>query len=262
MKLNVFTFGAALVMATGWAGAPAGAAELDSLKQQLTDADDEKAADAAKKLGESGDAKAIDVILDALAVGAPPHVQAVLLGDLAGKKDARAVEVLKHYTRNRNPELRKKAVIALAELADARAVPALIAALSDPVEDVRGAAALALGKRKERSAIEPLVKLLEHKDAAAATALAQLATPELAHRMAEMIGRVPDALLCSALGEMLKRPDFGPEPIRVEVVKTLSKVPGIDSTSVLIEYVAATEKDKMRPSRVEAQKIVDQRSGQ
>ena len=51
-------------------------------------------------------------------------------------------------------------------------------------------------------------------------------------------------------------------PIRGEVVKTLSKVPGVDSTSALLEYVAATEKDKMRPSRVAAQKIVDQRSSQ
>jgi len=73
---------------------------------------------------------------------------------------------------------------------------------------------------------------------------------------------VPDALLCTALGEMLKRTDFGPEPIRVEVVKTLSKVPGVDSTAVLVEYVAATERDKNRPSRLEAQKIVDERSRQ
>ena len=66
----------------------------------------------------------------------------------------------------------------------------------------------------------------------------------------------------SNLGEMLKRADFGPEPIRVEVVRTLAKVPGVDSTAVLVEYIAATEKDKSRPSRVEAQKIVDERSRQ
>jgi HEAT repeat protein len=257
MKAHVLTLGAALLFS-----APAGAAELDSLKAQLTDTDDTKASDAAQKLGASNDPKALDAVLDALAVGAPPHVQAALLGALTGKKDARSVEVLKHYTRNRNPELRKKAVVALAELPGDRGVPALIAALSDPVEDVRASAAGALGKRKERGAVEPLMKLFEHKDAAAATALAQLGTPELAHRLAEMIGRVPDSLLCTALGEMLKRPDFGPDPIRVEVVKTLSKVPGVDSTSVLVEYIAGTEKDKMRPSRVEAQKIVDQRSGQ
>jgi hypothetical protein len=76
------------------------------------------------------------------------------------------------------------------------------------------------------------------------------------------VGQVPDGLLCQTLGDMLLRADFGPDPIRIEVVKTLSKVPGADSTSALVEYVAATEKDKLRPSRAEAQKVIDQRSGQ
>src|SRR5258706_5967160 len=233
----------ALVLVLGGA---AGATELDTLKKQVAETDDDTAIDAARSLGKSADPKALDAVLDALAVGAPPRVQAALLGALEGKKDNRAVEVLKHYTRNRNLDVRKRAVTALAELPDARAVPALIAALSDQTTEVRAAAAQALAKRKEKSAIDPLIKLLEHKDAAAAPALAQLATPELAHRLSEMLGRVPDALLCATMGEMLKRADFGPDPIRVEIVKTLSKVPGADSTAPLVEYLAATEEDKIR----------------
>jgi hypothetical protein len=77
-----------------------------------------------------------------------------------------------------------------------------------------------------------------------------------------MLGSVPDPILCDALGQMLKRRDFGPEPIRVEVVRTLGKVPGADATTALIEYVAATEGDKTRPSRLEAQKLVDERGKQ
>jgi HEAT repeat protein len=202
------------------------------------------------------------VLLDALALGAPPKRAADILSALGGKKDARAVDVLKHFAKNRNPELRKKSLVALGAIGDAKVVPALLDGLSDSVEEVRASAAKALGARKEKSAEPKLLQLLKRKDTAAATAIAQLGTPELAHRIAEMLGEIPDALLCEALGEMLKRPDFGPEPIRVELVKTLAKVPGIDSTTALIEYVAATEKDKQRPSRMEAQKIVDQRSTQ
>ena len=242
--------------------APAVAGEIESLKTQLASENDQAAEDAAKRLGETRDPKALDVVLDALAVGAQPKVQAMLLGDLAGKKDPRAVQVLEHYAKNRNPELRKKAVAVLAEMPGDKVVPALVEVLSDPVEEVRAQAALSLGKRKERSAEGKLILLLKHKDEAAAKALALMATPELAHKISEMLGQIPDALFCTALGDMLKRPDFGPEPIRVEVVRTLAKVPGMDSTSALVEYVAATEKDKMRPSRVEAQKIVDQRSSQ
>lgn len=256
--MRILWLGAALLLVT-----PAWAAEIDTLKQQLTSEEDARAEEAAKKLGELGDAKAaVDALLDALAMGAPPRVQAAMLSALGGKKDTRAVEVLKHYCKNRNPEVRKKAVAAVAELGDARGVPTLLETLSDPVEEVRATAAAALAKRKEKSAESRLLKLLAHKDAAAAPALAAIATPDLAHRLSEMVGSVPDALLCTTLGEILKRVDFGPEPIRVEIVKTLAKVPGVDSTSALIEYVAATEKDKMRPSRVEAQKIVEQRSSQ
>jgi HEAT repeat protein len=238
------------------------AEDLASLKAKAQADDDSAGEEASLKLSQSSDPKAVDAILDTLAVGASPRVQSALLGGLQGKKDARAVEALKHYARNRNVELRKKAVIALGELPDARAVPPLLAALSDSLPEVRAAAANALGKRKEKSAEAKLIKLLGRNDASATGALAAIATPELAHRISEMLGQIPDALFCETLGAMLKRTDFGPEPIRVEVVKALAKVPGSDSTAALVEYMAATEKDKTRPSRLEAQKIVDQRSSQ
>jgi HEAT repeat protein len=244
------------------AAAPAGSESLASLKSKAQADDDQTGEEAAQKLAQSTDPKAVDAILDSLVVGASPRVQAALLAGLSGKKDARAVEALKHYAKNRNVELRKKALTALADLPDARATAPLVGGLADSVAEVRGAAAAALGKRKERSAEAKLIKLLQRKDAAATTALAAIASPELAHRISEMLGQIPDALFCETLGAMLKRTDFGPEPIRLEVVKALAKVPGIDSTSALVEYVAATEKDKQRPSRLEAQKIVDQRSSQ
>jgi hypothetical protein len=86
------------------------------------------------------------------------------------------------------------------------------------------------------------------------------AAAELAHKLSEKLGQVPDPLLCQAFGEMLKRADFGPEKVRGEVVKTLSKIPSVESTVALQEYVAASVKDKTRPSRIEAEKIVEQRN--
>jgi HEAT repeat protein len=258
MKRGVVVVAAALFACA--AATVAHGDELATLKQKIASADENEAEDAARRLGELGDGKSLDVLLDALALGPGPKVQAAILGALAGKKDARAVGVVKHFTRNRNTLVRKRAVQAIGELGDPRAVAPLIAALSDPVEEVRAAAAAALGKRKEASAADRLVKLLEHKDAAAAPALAQIAGPPLVHRLSEMLGQVPDDLLCTTLAEILKRPDFGPDPVRLEIVKTLSKVPGVDSTTALVEYLAASEKDKTRPSRLEAEKIVAERS--
>jgi HEAT repeat protein len=241
---------------------PATSEPVPVLKAQLMGSDEDKAAEAAGKLALASDPKAADVLLDALALGAPPKRAAAILGALAGRKDPRTVDVLKHFAKNRNPEVRKKALQALGAVPDAKVVPVLIDALSDSVEEVRAASAKALGDRHEKSAEAKLIQLLKRRDQAAAAALAQLGTPDLAHRIAEMLGDIPDGLLCTTLGDMLKRPDFGPENIRVELVKTLAKVPGLDSTTTLIEYVAATEKDKQRPSRMEAQKIIDQRSSQ
>jgi HEAT repeat protein len=234
--------------------------------QELEGNDEPKAIDAARLLGQAPatDTAAEEALLAALGHGATPKVTAALVQALAGKSDSRAVAMLERYAQHRTAEVRQAALAALAALppGDKRALPPLLAALGDSEPEVRAHAAQCIGTRRESGAEERLVKLLEHRDASSAFALAAIGTPQLARRLSEMLGSVPDPILCSALGEMLKRADFGPEPIRVEVVRTLAKVPGADSTTALLEYVAATERDKGRPSRLEAQKVVDERSHQ
>ncbi|MGZ3429969.1 MAG: HEAT repeat domain-containing protein [Polyangia bacterium] len=237
-------------------------ADTASLTKDLGDTDETRAIEAANALGKSSDAKAVEALVGALDAGTTPKVAVAMCAALGAKKDARGVAMLMQYAHHRAPDVRKAALAALALINDKRATAALLAALGDSDAEVRAAAAKGIADRRERTAEERLIKLMEHRDASAAGALAAIATPQLAHRLSEMLGQVPDPILCTALGEMLKRVDFGPEPIRVEVVRTLSKVPGVDSTAVLVEYVASTERDKNRPSRLEAQKIVDERSRQ
>ena len=247
--------GVALLSSLAWADAGQPGKDLEG--------DDDAAAEAAAvALGNGNDAQAVPLLVAALGKGAPPRVQAAMLAALGKKRDARAVGVLTLYTHNRNVEVRKQALAALGNVNDARANAPLVAALSDSDAEVRAAAAAAIAQRRQKGAEEQLIKLMQHKDMSAAGALAAVATPALAHRLSELIGQAPDPILCTALGEMLKRPDFGPDAIRVEVVRTLAKVPGVDSTAVLVEYIASTERDKARPSRAEAQRVVDERSRQ
>lgn len=259
MKLLVW--GAALAI---FAPQVATAGELDGLQHGLQSMSEPEAEEAAHQLAASKNDKALDVMVDALEHGTTPELAGVLLDGLGARHDRRAADVLARYAKNRNPELRQKAVRAAGALpaGDPNALSILLSALSDQEPAVRAEAAAALGRRHETAAVEKLLVLLRRGDQSAAPALAELATPELARRLADLIGEVPDGLLCSALGEILKRRDFGPDPIRVEVVRTLSKVPGADSTAALVEYLAATSKDKSRPSRLAAQQIVDQRSSQ
>jgi HEAT repeat protein len=237
-------------------------ADATALSRELGGADEARAIEAAQKLGQAGDSRSLEALLGAVGDGAPPKVTAAIARALTGKRDGRAVAALVMEAHHRAPEVRKAALAALTPSSDKRSAAALVAALGDSDGEVRAVAAKALGERRERSAEPRLIKLMEHRDPAAAPALAAIATPELAHRLSEMLGQLPDDLLCATLGEMLKRTDFGPDPIRVEVVRTLSKVPGADSTAALVEYLAATQRDKARPSRLEAQKVIDERSRQ
>ena len=262
MTLNKFWMALSL-MWSGFAYAAQGE-DLGQLKHALSQPSEPVATEAALALAKSSDPGALEALLDCLATGAPPKVQVAILEGLEArpKRDAELWQVLKHFLNNRNSNIRKHAVTIVGKMSDAKVVPALIHALSDSAEEVRAQAALELSLKKERSAEAPFLKLLEHQDAAAPAAVASIATPGLVHRLSEMLGRVPDPLLVSTFGELLKRTDFGPDPLRLEVVRTLAKMPSVDSTTALIEYLSASTRESSRPSRIEAQKIVDQRSSQ
>jgi hypothetical protein len=244
---------------------------------------EEQATAAAKKLGELGTARAVTVLLDELAIGLPPHVAKAALEAVAVAvhKAADAPDpfsILALYAHHRSPELRKQALTALSGLglagpatpmaaaaapgakADSPVVPLLLAALSDASGEVRAVAAQALGARHEARAEGALIKLLLRKDPAAPAALGQVGGPDTARGLAEMIGNVPDHMILETLGDLLARPDFGPEPVRVQVVKTIGKMPGSQTLDILSDYVKDTAKDKQRPSRLEAQKIIEQRT--
>ena len=86
---------------------------------------------------------------------------------------------------------------------------------------------------------------------------------DTARALSEMIGNVPDSFITETLGLLLLRPDFGPDPLRLEVVKTLGKLPGSQPIDILSDYLKETGKDKAdkaRLSRTEANKIIEQRT--
>ncbi len=58
---------------------------------------------------------------------------------------------------------------------------------------------------------------------------------------------------------MIKRKDFGPDPLRTEVVKTLGKIPGADSTAALVEYIASIPPKEVRLSKKTAEKLLEAR---
>jgi hypothetical protein len=125
---------------------------------------------------------------------------------------------------------------------------------------VRAAAAEALAARKERRAEKRLFLLVARNDAGAAGPLGTIMAPDAVPRLAELHGRVDDAVLATALGEFLKRGEV-PDRLRLDVVRTLGGLTDAAATAALVEYLASVPERDTRPSKEEAQKVLEQKGG-
>ena len=96
----------------------------------------------------------------------------------------------------------------------------------------------------------------KRNDAGAAPALGLLATPDLVPQLAELQGSVDDNVVASALGEYIKRDDVRDEQ-RVDIVRTIGHLSGAAATTALVEYLATVPAKDERPSKKEAQKLID-----
>jgi HEAT repeat protein len=160
------------------------------------------------------------------------------------------------------PDLRRRAVKALGTLREPRlaptVVPILLARLGDGSAEVRAAAGEALADRHELKAAARLFALVKRGDAAGAEPLAAVATPDLVPQIAELAGSVDDGVLATTLGEYVKRDDV-PDKLRVDVLRTIGGLAGAAATTALVEYVASIPAKDTRPSKREAQKLLDER---
>jgi HEAT repeat protein len=127
---------------------------------------------AARGLGQIGDLRAVEPLIDALR--GREDVRAVAAEALGRIDDVRAVEPLLAALKDGVAGVRAAAARALGRLGDVRAVERLIAALKDHESIVRGAAAEALGEIGDVRAVEPLMGCLKGREdvrVAAAVAL-------------------------------------------------------------------------------------------
>jgi HEAT repeat protein len=241
--------------------AKAGKLDLAPTVAALHGANVDAAAKAAEALGTSAEPAAHDALLDALAMGLPASVAVVAIASLAQHPAPPDVTALKRYAGHRNPTVRGAALGSLAMYPDPVARKAVIAGLHDMTGTVRAAAAAAAAKGRIREAVEPLFELLGRSEESASKALAAMADADLARKIGEHLGKVPDAMLVQTLGLVLKRSDFGPDPARVELVRAIGKIQDQSAVAALTDYIDATPKNPPRQSRQEAQKMVEARLG-
>jgi HEAT repeat protein len=235
--------------------------DLTPLVNAMSSANPEDAAKAAEQLGASTEPAAHDALLDALAFGVPSSVALSTIAALAMHPAPPDVSALRRYAGHHNPAVRGAALGALALYPDPAAHSLVVEGLHDPVGLVRGAAAGAAAQGHVKEATETLFVLLGKGEEPAARALAQMADGDLARKLGDQLGKVPDPMLALSLGILLRRADFGPDTARVDVVRALAKISDQSATKALTDYLDATPKNPPRPSRAEAQKIVEARVG-
>ena len=245
----------------GPAKKPGRAGELDALAAALEHGSTDEAVKAATALGAAREPAAHDDLLDALAMGLPAKIAVAALGALAQHPAPPDVAALARYASHRQPEVRAAALATLAHYPDPAAKAAIVWGLHDSEPSVRAAAADAAAKGRVRDALDPLFELLARGEEPAARALAAMADPDLARKIGDQLGKVPEATLAICLGAVLKRADFGPDPARVEVVDALAKIADRAALDALTDYLDATPKNPIRPSRQEAEKVVEARIG-
>ena len=257
----VVCLGGGVVAAPKGAGKKGGKTDLAPMIAALEGSDDEAAAKAAESLGNLVEPAAHEALLDALAFGLRPPVAVEAIIGLAKHPAPPDVASLKRYAGHHNPSVRGTAFASLALYPDPAAHAVVVTGLRDAVSAVRTAAAQAAAKGHVREATESLFELLARGEDSSVRALAAMADAELVRRIGDQLGKVPDAALAQCLGLVLKRPDFGPDTARVDVVRAIAKIQDASATNALQDYIDSTPKNPPRQSRAEAEKIIEARGG-
>ena len=138
---------------------PVTAYEVDGLIDDLKYGSSEDRVNAARALGEIGDARAVDPLISTLKDedSLVRSNASMALGEIG---DGRAVDPLIEILNDKEWQVRREAAIALGEIGDARAVGRLIEALKDEHSWVRTAAAYALGRTGDARGVDPILEAL------------------------------------------------------------------------------------------------------
>ncbi len=270
-----------VLVLTGLAfGVNARADSLDDLYNDLVGGEEKKAVAAAKKLGKMKSDRALNLLMETLLLGAPPKLGIELVRAIGKHESPRSFELLFHYCKNRNQSLRAEAVSTLGRLINEknkkRVFERAIQGLKDSASPVRAAAARVLVELKKKGmnekqraeAEEVLLQLLIKKkdQLAAGIALSKLGGMETARKLAVNLkgelpstgisNEVPARIVVVIYSAFLKRDDFGPEPVRYWIIKTLGELTSPEAIATIMDYVASTA-GKKTPSAVLARKIAE-----
>ena len=251
--------------------APTGKADpLAQLRNTLWGKNLGNAVKAAEGLGKMRDPKALDLLIETLQLGAPsercssrakctPNLAVALVRAIGAHANARSVNLLVKYSRNRNAKVRAASIRAMGRLKDPgqskKVISVVVKSLSDSDVQVRMAAAWVITHRTAAKLPMPnrlrlealLIALLDRGDTAAPSiGLAAIGGYNTARHLAINLKKIPEISIAKIYRALLTRRGFGPEPVRQWIVRALAQLKGQHATEALANYAANPPKPGLK----------------
>jgi HEAT repeat protein len=192
--------------------------------QQLMDSGKPKDIEAGiQTLGLLGTKDAVEPLATRIRQGLPADLLDQAITTLMALSQPNAGPILFELAAHRRPEIRLRAVEAIAATNPPGAEQALIAGLSDSDTKVRSAAATGLGEIGTKNSLEKLFLALDRGNFEASGAIGKIVAPGDVKRLVGYLGQLPFHSLGPALAQVLQRKDV-PENAKLEIVVRLEEV--------------------------------------
>ncbi|MDQ3034677.1 MAG: HEAT repeat domain-containing protein [Myxococcota bacterium] len=238
--------------------APRAAAQdltLDRATQMLRSNSHDEVMTAIQSLGMLGSPRAVEPLAARIRDGLAPDLLESAIDTLTVLGRPEAGPVLYELTSHRRPEVRLRAVQAIAATRPRGAERALVSALSDSSAEVRGAAAIAIGELGATGAIDSLFLAFDRGVPEAGPALGRLARPEHVGRVLDYLGRVSFSQMSAVLGELLARREL-PARARLDVIARLGELATPEVRTFLESWIESQQPPANDPVRRAAEDVI------
>src|SRR5215471_1081301 len=194
---------------------------VPALTAKLKSSDADTQTEALQEAGAAGKGAAplARPIEELLARGTSSEVGGLALTTLAKIGGAASADAIVPYARHRDPELRKKALMAMVKTGSGSTVGALRLALTDPDPGVRVVATSSLGTVKGREGIDDLFVALDHQVIEAAAAIGEMCVPDECEKLAGRTGVFGLDVMTTGFDQILFRPASEiPDDAKIKIV--------------------------------------------
>jgi hypothetical protein len=228
---------------------------LEQATQMLRSRDHDEIMVAIQSLGLLGNARAVEPLSERIRDGLAPDLLESAIDTLTVLGRAEAGPILFELTSHRRPEVRVRAIVAIAATRPRGADRALVSALSDSAPAVRGAAATAIGELNIVSAVDSLFLAFDRGIPEAGPALGRLARPEHISRILQNLGRVPFPQMRAVIEPLLDQRNL-PARSRLDVVARLGELATGEVRLFLEEWTRNSSMPAGDPIRRAAEAVI------